>query len=278
MDGTHYLQLKDFLRQAGYNNWYAHPSLILSQSYPLYIEYIEGCACIFTADGELFIPPLGAGEKAFLALKRIEMEQDFFSDIMCHFWHGDLTHNFHGDWEFKLIDENYINDIETVIGLQGKKLKVLRHNVNHFEYKTTILPTPYSHEHRDDVLKLFEDCKSEDEFNDDYNERMLDFIEIDNCLFATCFFIGTELVAFNLGGKLNETTAIYIINKNRQEYKFLVDYVRYLFHLQCFNLGFKYVNDGSDLEREGLQRLKKKFKPVKRMPIYQVVRSEAQEE
>jgi len=122
-----------------------------------------------------------------------------------------------------------------------------------------------------EVKELFRRTKTEGEYNDDYNDKILDLFEFDKDMFAQAFFIDDELVAFNLGAKMNEQVAIYIINKNLPEFKYLVDYSRFEFHNECRIREYWYVNDGSDLDREGLRRLKRKFNPLSLLPIKRVV-------
>jgi len=131
----HYQHVKKCFDEASMNNWYAHPALIFSQDFPLYIMFIEECACVFTEGGALFVPPIGEPEHAALALEYILLEQDYFSDTVIEFWaEGNalpVSAKAASKLKFEDVDFSYLNCVKKVLELKGKKLKVLRHNVNH---------------------------------------------------------------------------------------------------------------------------------------------------
>ena len=54
----------------------------------------------------------------------------------------------------------------------------------------------------------------------------------------------------------------YLVNKVDTQTKYLVDYMRWRFHMDAKVMRYRYVNDGSDLDSDGLRQLKRKFAPI----------------
>jgi hypothetical protein len=277
-------KFNEYLEVAHMNNWYAAPAIFLSQDYPIFYKILKGCLCLFLENGHLFVPPIGAKENAPGAINEvIQYQKEIGAEHVIEFWDESYTDRcwaFKSRFNFEPVDNNYINNIETVLSLKGKKLKVLRHNSRNEEANEGVYSKVYIPKFRDEVKSLFQLTKSTGEFNDNYNYKILDLIPYDDNIIAEVYFKlpSKRVIAINVGQRLTPTVMNYLINKSYPEYKYLVDITRYRFHAIAKSLGYTFMNDGSDLDREGLKRLKKKFAPSKIVTIYRAELREDKEE
>jgi len=258
-----YEQLSAAIKRTNLNYWYASPELWCCQDYDLFFDGVR----LFNEEGTLLIPPLVEG-RIDEALQT-HFKKSGCADIL--FAPHDIKDYIHplvwSGFKVEIIDQNYVNSTERVVGLQGHQLKKLRNNVRNFGRELVNKPMTLS-----DIPRAVELCEKyhcqSKEFDDiEYNTTILENLKRFD-LIQRGYWEGDEMVAFNVGAPLSPTTASFLISKSRHDIKYLVDYVRHDFHVDCFSRGFAFVNDGSDLESEGLAQLKRKFAPVEILPVY----------
>jgi hypothetical protein len=76
-------------------------------------------------------------------------------------------------------------------------------------------------------------------------------------------------IALNIGLRLGPTVLGHYVGKYDKSYKYLVDASRAVFYKQALEHGYLYINDGSDMDSDGLKQLKNKFDPVKVLSLYE---------
>lgn len=253
------------LREAQYDFWYSSPELWSCQDYKVYFDG----KFLTNEERMLLVPPLVSGNIT-LALNEFLLK---YKSCEILFSPHNISERIHPAvfklFEVEQVDNNYINDTLKVITLQGNALKKLRNNVNNFEFKDDIVIAPLD---KSALPKAIELCNKyhfvSDEFDDiQYNTEILTNIDVFNLLHRG-YWLDGELVAFNIGAQLFQSTASFLISKSRHDIKYLVDFVRWDFHNQAFEEGYSRVNDGSDLDSEGLAQLKRKFAPIEIQPVY----------
>ena len=265
--------------------WYEALPFIAAHD-DLEVAEIMGCVFIHDSEGNLFIPPLITEEgitveealahwfRTFGEFQVLFASEHLKPDLTGFFAQSELK----GKPMLRIdpVDVNYINKVDDVIATEGKGYKKLRQNLRAFEKEWTppaAIPTGFSFGWTSDMEILHEDSVILHDFvekysrddlpytDKEYNHNLIDLIGEDIGLFGSIYDVRGEPVAFNLGCWLADNTAAFLVSKNVRDIKFLVDFVRYDFHCQCKCLGFSFVNDGSDLDDEGMKRLKKKFAP-----------------
>jgi hypothetical protein len=260
-----YTELSGKLSLSGYNFWYASPELWSCQDYKVLLEG----NFLINEERMLLVPPLVDGNIT-LALNDF-LRKEGQCEIL--FAPHDISKRIHPAvfkcFEAELVDKNYVNDTMKVHLLQGNALKKLRNNVNNFAFKDDIVAAPLDSSALPRAIEL---CNKyhfvSSEFDDiQYNASILANIGRFN-LIHRGYWLDGELVAFNIGAPLSGTTASFLISKSKHDIKYLVDFVRWDFHNQALGEGYYQVNDGSDLDSEGLSQLKRKFAPIEIQPVY----------
>jgi len=260
-----YTELSRKLRDAGYNFWYGSAELWSCQDYSVILEGNN----LINEERVLLIPPLISGNITHALSQFLKKEGS--CEIM--FAPHDISERIHPLvfklFEIEQVDNNYINDTMKVQALSGNGLKKLRNNVNNFTLKDDITALPLEEEHLQEAIELCNKYHFQsDEYDDiDYNATIIGNLRVFN-LFHRGYWLDGKLIAFNVGAPLSQSTATFLISKSRHDIKYLVDYVRWDFHCQALEQGFKFVNDGSDLDSEGLAQLKRKFAPISVDPVY----------
>ena len=264
IEAKHYPLLSKDMERSAYEYWYGSPELWCCQDYPIFYDNFR----LMNEDSVLLIPPLVQEQHLTMSLnehcKRMKGCDILFAPhYIEHIIHPLVFRSF----KVEQVDNNYINSTEKVLGLRGNKFKKLRNNVNNFGRE--LVNRPLS---RSDIPLAIELCEKyrfqSKEFNDlDYNTKMLQNLARFD-LIHRGYWEGDEMVAFNIGAPLSKTTVSFIISKSKHDIKYLVDYVRHDFHADCFVRGYSFVNDGGDLDSEGLAQLKRKFAPVDILPVY----------
>lgn len=260
---AHYPQLSEALIRHGFDYWYGSPELWCCQDYKVLFDGVR----LLNEDGCLLIPPMN--RKNMTSILNLHLREIGFCDILFapHYIEQYIHPLVFKQFKVEQVDNNYINDTQLVLELKGNKLKKLRNNVNNF--KEVLRCKDLTHADLPQAIRLCEKYHNQSEEFDDvaYNTRILENLRAFN-LIRRGYWLGEELVAFNIGAPLSSTSVSFIISKSRHDIKYLVDFVRHDFHRLCYELGYKTVNDGSDLNSEGLTRLKKKFAPVAIQPVY----------
>lgn len=259
----HYTSLSNDLKVHGFDFYYNSPELWCCQDYPIYFDWFR----LMNQEGILLIPPLGKSNYTHLIQNHLA---EIGECIIIFAPHNikDLIHPLiFNRFRVEQTDNNYINSTDFVVRLQGNRLKKLRNNVNNFKLKLEARPLT-----KQDLPKAVELCRKyhfqSSEYDDvSLNTKILENLETFN-LIQRGYWLDGELVAFNVGAPLYSTTASFLISKSKHDIKYLVDYVRYDFHRQALEKSFVFVNDGSDLDSEGLKQLKKKFAPISVLPVY----------
>jgi len=260
--------------------WYFNHALMFAQPYLMLWKIIDYCLCIFGRTDDdffLYVPPLGSGNVSNVVNECfgiIEYE-GFEAKIMCDY--PDFERCIDKDlYVSKHFDVNYINDTILVTILKGNKFKTLRHNVNKFRIEQSFKYIKFNPDlHTIEAKELIEKYHQQSEDFDDveYNLNLLSNVSALG-LRATVLTIDEQVKGLNVGVHLNDHTMGYLINKVDTSIKYLVDYTRWRFHADAKSLGYRYVNDGSDLDSKGLQRLKKKFAPIAILELYSWKRAE----
>jgi len=263
LEAAHYPLLSADMKSAGYDFWYGSPELWLCQDYPVYYDNRR----LMNEDGVLLIPPLT--DRPLIETLTSHLKERGECDILFapHYIEQLIHPMVLQQFKVEQVDNNYINSTERVLELRGNKLKKLRNNVRNFGGE--IENRPLTTSDLPDCIELCEVYHSQSNDFDDvaYNTKILKNITRFNLIHRGYWEEG-ELVAFNVGAPLSRSTASFIISKSRHGIKYLVDYVRHDFHVDCHVRGFSFVNDGSDLDSEGLAQLKRKFAPVAILPVY----------
>ena len=259
----HYHQLSEKLKAQGFEFWYSSPELWCCQDYPILFDGVR----LLTEDEELLIPPIANGNLTMALQDHLKKVGHCCIQFAPHNISKIINPLVFKGFNIEQVDNNYINSTERVMELRGNKLKKLRNNVHNF--KTSLVSKPLTVK---DIPKAVELCykyqSQSTEFSDiEYNTKILKHMNHFD-LMKIGYWQEEELVAFNVGAPLSSTTASFIISKSRHDIKYLVDYARYDFHRLAHEHGFSFVNDGSDLDSEGLAQLKRKFAPVAILPVY----------
>lgn len=258
-----YEKLSIAIKRTDLNFWYASPELWCCQDYDLFFDGVR----LMNKNDILLIPPLVKGrldEELQAHYKQVGSCDILFAP---HNIEESINPMLWSGFKREIIDQNYINSTEKVFDLRGNKLKKLRNNVRNFGRLLESRPLRLS-----DIPRAVELCEKyhfiSSEFDDiGYNTKILSNLDGFNLIHRGYWEDG-EMVAFNVGAPLSHDTASFLISKSRHDIKYLVDYVRHDFHVDCFARGFAFVNDGSDLDSEGLAQLKRKFAPVNILPVY----------
>jgi len=258
-----YKQLSAALKEAELDFWYSSPELWCCQDYDINFDGWR----LTNEEGLLLVPPILKG-RIDEALQR---HYKTFGELEILFAPHNISTKIHPlvfqGFNIEQIDNNYINSTEKVVGLHGGKLKKLRNNVRNFGLELEVKPLSLS-----DLPRAIELCEKyhsqSDEFDDiAYNTKILKNMTQFN-LYHRGYWLDGEMVAFNVGAPLSYSTVSFLISKSVHTIKYLVDYVRWDFHRQVLDIGFPFVNDGSDLDSEGLAQLKRKFAPEAILPVY----------
>lgn len=81
-----------------------------------------------------------------------------------------------------------------------------------------------------------------------------------------CVEANERVIAFAMGGRMQDGLAHFFIAKADPDIRGLSEYLRWEV---CRSLsGYRFVNDAGDLGLSGLQQHKRKFRPVARLPVY----------
>lgn len=258
-----YQQLSKHLKLVGFDYWYGSPELWCCQDYDLFYNKLS----LTNEDNDFLIPPVMDGD--ITGVLNNHLRSWGTCDILFapHYIERLIHPMVFKSYKVEQVDNNYVNHAEKVVNLRGNQLKKLRNNVRNFGRELTNRPLALSD--IPDAIALCEkyNCQSK-EFDDvAYNTKILkNLMKFD--LIHRGYWEDGEMVAFNIGAPLSRNTASFIISKSRHDIKYLVDYVRHDFHADCFVRGYLFVNDGSDLDSEGLAQLKRKFAPVNILPVY----------
>jgi len=258
------------LRESKMLHSYACPELWLCQDYP--VIYQHATRLLLNEHGELLLPPLLDGDWT----EALKQHRKSYPDTPIRFAPHDISERAPKLWEMELeeVDNNYLNSTEVVVGLRGNKLKVLRHNVNQMlkvVEAESIVRRPLVASDIEQAIELCQQYRSQATEVDDfgYNQKMLE--NLFNFHFVhQGYFRDGEMIAFNIGAPISEKVMGFLVSKSSHQEKYLVDYVRWDFHVLARSLRYCFVNDGSDLDSEGLAQLKRKFAPISVLPVFEV--------
>lgn len=76
-------------------------------------------------------------------------------------------------------------------------------------------------------------------------------------------------IALNIGLRLGPTVLAHYVGRYDKSYKYLIDASRAAFYKQALEHGYLYINDGSDMDNDGLKQLKNKFDPIRILSLYE---------
>ena len=151
----------------------------------------------------------------------------------------------------ELCDYEYIYDPKITVGMNGRKMKVFRHNVNKF-LKNNI-DYVYSSGTWKDAIYIYEEWTKNHDLI--YNDYILDLKEFP----MKVLYIDGIPSAFNIwevGLKY-----IHYIANHSLSMPYINEFSRWLFYRDIIGLNML-VNDGGDLGSESIRRYKKKLNPV----------------
>lgn len=161
----------------------------------------------------------------------------------------------------------YIYDVNKLITLPGKKYHSKKNHVNRFIKNYDYEYDAYSDIYFEECMKMQESWSLEKDFSDKYGASESDAIrralknykELD--LSGCVIKIGGEIKAFSFGTKLNEDTALILIEKADHEYQGIYqlinrDFLRHNFY------NYKFVNRQEDMGDEGLRYAKMSYHPI----------------
>lgn len=161
----------------------------------------------------------------------------------------------------------YVYDVNKLITLPGKKYHSKKNHINRFVRDYDYEYDSYSDIYFEECMQMQEKWSLEKDFSDTYSSFESDAIrcalenyrELD--LSGCVIKIGGEIKAFSFGTKLNEDTALILIEKADHEYQGIYqlinrDFLRHSFY------GYKFVNRQEDMGDEGLRHAKMTYHPV----------------
>lgn len=171
----------------------------------------------------------------------------------------------------------YVYDVNKLITLPGKNYHSKKNHINRFVRDYEYEYNSYSDKYFEECMQMQESWSNEKDFSDKYSLSESDAIRraLENYkelnLSGCVIKIDGEIKAFSFGTKLNEDTALILIEKADHKYQGIYqlinrDFLRHSFY------NYKFVNRQEDMGDEGLRHAKMTYHPVSFAKKY-IVRS-----
>lgn len=210
--------------------------------------------------------PLGDGDKIALINELIAENPNLLFYGLTADMVDFLEQNFKGQFSFSKMEDydDYVYSQDKLANLTGKKLHSKRNHINNF-YK--LYQSEFSEITPDDKDLII--CSYDRWFKETDDKFLLQEKEgikdlLDNYdklgLVGGKLTVSGNLVAFSIGEKLNDDTAVVHIEKADTNYKGAYTVINQQFAKNCLE-GFTYINREEDMGIEGLRKAKMSYQP-----------------
>ncbi len=210
--------------------------------------------------------PLGDGDKTALINELIAENPNLLFYGLTADMVDFLEQNFKGQFSFSKMEDydDYVYSQDKLANLTGKKLHSKRNHINNF-YKlydgefSEITP-----EDKDLIISSYDRWfkETDDKFllqeKDGIRDLLSNYGELG--LVGGKLMVSGKLVAFSIGERLNNDTAVVHIEKADTNYKGAYTVINQQFAKKCLE-GFTYINREEDMGIEGLRKAKMSYQP-----------------
>ncbi len=238
---------------------------------------IDGCVVFKTQhnDNPMSLRfPLGNGDKKKIIDKLVNL---FGNETRFYGLTEDMLPLFDEGFEISPMHDyaDYVYESEKLISLSGKKLHSKRNHINSFNKLYTAEFSPITEADADFITSCYEDWYEGDgdQYLQQEKESIADIINNFDYLnlLGEKLTVGGRLVAFTIGERLNNDTAVVHIEKADTNYKGAYAVINQHF-AENYLREFKYINREEDMGIAGLRKAKLSYCPVKMIEKYKAVK------
>ncbi len=163
--------------------------------------------------------------------------------------------------------DNYFYTTESLISLSGKKLHAKRNHINKFDSLYTWEYLPLNHQTAMECIEIAKDWCDQKNCEKDIMLQN----EVKGCIEALTHLeelklkggairVDSTIVAFSMGERLNDETALIHIEKANTEYQGAYAMINHQFAKNAW-ADTKYINREEDMGLEGLRKAKLSYRP-----------------
>ena len=210
--------------------------------------------------------PLGDGDKTALISELIAENPNLLFYGLTSDMIDFLEQNFKDRFTFSKMEnfDDYVYSWDKLANLTGKKLHSKRNHINNFYKLYQSEFSKITPEDKDLIISTYDRWfkETDDKFLLQEKEGIKDLLEnYDKLgLVGGKLMVSGNLVAFSIGERLNDDTAVVHIEKADTNYKGAYTVINQQFAKNCL-YGFTYINREEDMGLEGLRKAKMSYQP-----------------
>lgn len=210
--------------------------------------------------------PLGKGDKKALINELIKDNQNLLFYGLTYDMVNYLSENFAGKFSFSKMEgfDDYVYTRDKLVNLSGKKLHSKRNHINNFYKLYNSEFSQITGMDKDLIVSSYNRWfkETDDKFllqeKDSIKDLLESFDELG--LVGGKLTVSGNLVAFSIGERLNDDTAVVHIEKADTNYNGAYTVINQQFAKNCLD-GFTYINREEDMGIEGLRKAKMSYQP-----------------